>query len=147
VSEEALLRAAQEASDAAVDDAIRARQDVMVETVLSSRKFEATVLGALGAGYEFGFAYVTVRSAELNVQRVALRVEEGGHDVPEDRIRSRRERSREAVTWFASRAAVGLVIDNSGVSPVVLAEKRRGGAVWDLYDLETLGALGIRLSG
>jgi hypothetical protein len=89
-----LLRAAQVASDAAVEEAITARRDVMVETVLSSRKFEPTVTAALQAGYKFGFVYVTVRSVELNIQRVALRVEEGGHDVPEDRVRSRRERSR-----------------------------------------------------
>jgi predicted ABC-type ATPase len=117
----------------------------MVETVLSSSKFESLVLRAVAQGFTFGFVYVTVRSAELNEVRVRHRVTRGGHDVPPDRIRARRERSHAAATWFASHAHIGLVIDNSGASPVVLAEKRRSAASWDLYDLDTLQALGINL--
>ena len=115
----------------------------MVETVLSSTKFQLPVLRALKAGFEFGFVYVTVRSADLNVERVADRVAEGGHDVPEDRIRARRVRSAEAVAWFAARATQGLVVDNTASDPLLLAEKKRGEPNWLPAQPELLRILGL----
>ena len=140
-----LLRTAQQRSDGMVDDAIAARQSVMVETVLSSDKFQAPVLQALRSGFEFGFVYVFVRSADLNVARVSDRVREGGHDVPEDRIRARRQRSLVAATWFARRATLGLVIDNTTAHPVVAAETRRDGHGWRVADPGLLADVGLLL--
>ncbi|NGM23227.1 hypothetical protein G3576_24655 [Roseomonas stagni] len=64
-------------------------------------------------GRRFGIVYVTVEIADLNVARVAHRVALGGHDVPQDRILSRREASYANFPEFARRADAGLVIDNS----------------------------------
>ncbi len=117
----------------------------MVETVLSSSKFEQPVTTAIAAGFMFGFVYVTVRSADVNAARVRNRVARGGHDVPADLIRSRRERSHMAAHWFAQRAHVGLVFDNSAASPALLAEKRRPEATWRVFDPGRLAELGINL--
>jgi predicted ABC-type ATPase len=145
-SEAELLLTAQGMSDQAVDQAIADRHSIMVETVLSSSKFESRVTTALSNGFEFGFAYVTVRRAELNVERVKDRVENGGHDVPEDRIRARRERSHKAAAWFAARAHVGAVFDNSGYKPVLLAEKPRDAPAWDVIDPEAMNSLGLKFT-
>ncbi|MEV9280674.1 hypothetical protein AB0165_29615, partial [Klebsiella variicola] len=40
-------------------------------------------------GYEVGLAFVALRAATLNVERVAQRVEKGGHDIPEPIVRRR----------------------------------------------------------
>lgn len=144
-TELALLRAAQALSDGQVDRAIKDGTSVMVETVLSSDKFQQPVEAAIGAGFRFGFVYVTVTSADLNAARVRNRVARGGHDVPLELIRARRERSHAAAFWFAQRANVGLVFDNSGAAPALLAEKRDGDAAWRIFDPERITALGLHL--
>lgn len=136
---------AQPKSDRLVDHAISERRSGMVETVLSSGKFQLPVLRALKSGFEFGFVYVLVGSPDLNVARVLNRVREGGHDVPEDRIRARRDRSFAAVSWFAARATLGVVVDNSTARPPVLAEKQRIESAWRAADSIALSACGIRL--
>ena len=115
----------------------------MVETVLSSTKFELPVHRALKAGYVFGFAYVIVRSAAMNVSRVADRVEEGGHDVPEDRIIARRLRSIAAAPGCAARAHVGVMLDNTDAVLHVMAEKRLGEPKWRIFDRQALIDLGL----
>lgn len=145
MSELDLLRSAQDKSDGLIDQAITAGQTVMVETVLSSAKFELRVARALKAGLLFGFVYVTLKSAKLNVARVRERVLHGGHDVPPDRILARRARSHAAVTWFARRAMIGVILDNSGARPEMLAEKRIGDLGWRATMPDVLTELGITL--
>lgn len=134
-----LLRQAQAESDGRVDRAILARRSFLVETVLSSDKFQPRVTEALDAGFRLGLVFVTLRSAALNVARVADRVIEGGHDVPTDRVLARRERSHAAFGWFAARAHRGLLIDNTGGpdmaadGPILVAEKANPPDGWRVY--------------
>lgn len=153
-SEADLLLAAQRRSDSLFDEAIAAGRDVMVETVLSSPKFEARVLAALEAGYEFGFAFVTVDSDALNVARVRDRVELGGHDVPEDRIRARRLRStllrpglRSAPIWGRSTTTPGWIRccwprSPGPTRPGASSRPTRGGTRWVLRS-RLRGGLGM----
>lgn len=119
------LRAAQ-LCDARLDAEIAAGHAVMVETVLSSDKFKSRVDAARDGGFDIVFVYVTVRYADLNVARVRLRTDLGGHDVPEDRIIGRRERSHAMFAWFAGAADTVFVFDNSSSVPVVTACKHLG---------------------
>jgi predicted ABC-type ATPase len=65
---------------------IEAHQSIGVETVLSTGKYRRLVLAAKKRGFEIRLVYVILQSAELNVQRVKMRVRKGGHDVPVDKI-------------------------------------------------------------
>lgn len=49
---------------------------------------------AKAQGYRFLLLYILIGSGDQAIGRVALRVKLGGHDVPEDDIRRRFERSR-----------------------------------------------------
>jgi len=69
---------------------------------------------------------VLLRTAEHNVERVRLRVAKGGHDVPEDKIRSRRERSFQQLPWFLDNSDFALLYDNSGASPKLNPISRSG---------------------
>lgn len=140
-----LLRAAQAKSDAQVVAAIRSGQSVMVETVLSTDKFKAVVTEAIEAGFIFGFVFVTVSSADMNEARVRNRAARGGHDVPPDRIRARRTRAHAAASWFAARASIGLVIENSGLAPALLAEKVQDEEHWRVLERSRLEVLGLVL--
>lgn len=128
------LRAAQLA-DTQLDEAIAAGNPVMVETVLSSDKLKPRVEAAQARGYDVALIYVTVREGALNVMRVAQRRAQGGHDVPTDRVLARRARSHGLFEWFARRANLVLVFDNSG-QPVLAAGKL--GDAWQLWDVDRL---------
>lgn len=105
---------------------VDAYQTVGVETVLSTDKYRVLVDHAKSHGFDVNILYVTLQSVELNVERVKSRVMRGGHDVSEDKIRARRERSFQQLPWFLERADYALIFDNSGAKPVVLAEKVNG---------------------
>jgi predicted ABC-type ATPase len=128
------LQAAQ-ACDARLDAEIAAGRSVTVETVLSSDKLKRRVEAARAAGFSIALVYVTLRHPALNVARVRQRHAQGGHDVPSDRVLSRRERSHALFEWFARQADIVLVFDNTA-APVYAAGK--AGGMWDLADLDRL---------
>jgi predicted ABC-type ATPase len=105
---------------------VRAHQTVGVETVLSTPKYRPLVEEAKSRGFEIRLLYVTLRTTDQNVERVRLRVAKGGHGVPEDTIRTRRERSFQQLPWFLDQADFALIYDNSGSAPKLVARKQAG---------------------
>lgn len=97
-----------------------------VETVLSTDKYRPLVGRAKALGFEVRLLYVMLRSADMNVERVRMRVARGGHHVEEDKIRARRERSFQQLPWFLEQVDIALIFDNSGAVPIRIAEKRAG---------------------
>ncbi len=71
------------------------------------------------AGFRVVLYHVNVGKPELSVSRVALRVGEGGHDVPEDKIRERYDRNQPLIRQAVLAADFAFVFDNSrlNVSP------------------------------
>lgn len=65
------------------------REDFAIETTLASRSLAPRVRRIQEAGYEFQLLFFWLASPELNIQRVAERVQRGGHHIPEDVIRRR----------------------------------------------------------
>lgn len=109
-----------------LESSINAHQTVEVETVLSTSKYRTLVERAKALGFEFRLLYVVLRTADMNVERVRLRVRKGGHAVPENKVRSRRENSFEQLPWFLDRADMALIYDNSGAEPRLIAKKTGG---------------------
>ena len=105
---------------------IRAHQTVGVETVLSTPKYRKYVKLAKAFGFEVRLLYVYLESADLNVERVRLRVAKGGHAVAEDKIRERRQRSFKQLPWFLDQADFAAVFDNSAAIPKLVAKKEKG---------------------
>jgi predicted ABC-type ATPase len=105
---------------------IEAHQTVGVETVLSTSKYRALVLAAKKRKFAIRLIYVLLNSAQLNIERVRLRVAKGGHDVPTDKIVDRRERSLQQLPWFLREADDAWLFDNSGASPQLIGSKTKG---------------------
>lgn len=101
-----------------------AYQTIGVETVLSTDKYRRLVEHARKRGFSVSLIYVFLETAELNVERVATRVRKGGHAVPEDKIRGRRDRSFAQFGWFFDAADTVDVYDNSGARPQRIMTKR-----------------------
>jgi predicted ABC-type ATPase len=75
-----------------LDGAERARQSFAVETTLSSRTYLSRIRRWSAVGYATTIHFIELPSADFAVQRVAARVANGGHDIPEADIRRRFER-------------------------------------------------------
>ena len=73
--------------------------------------------------YEIIVYYLKLQSVELSIERVRLRVSQGGHDIPEHVIRRRYERS-----WinfqriYKHLADSWTILDNSGNAPQMTEE-------------------------
>jgi hypothetical protein len=73
------------------DEFIANGTSFVAETAFSHPSKVELVRDAKAAGYDIRL-HVVVIPVELSVLRVQARVESGGHDVPEDKIRQRHER-------------------------------------------------------
>lgn len=72
-----------------LETAIRDNTDFVFETTLGGNTITHTLLDAIAAGVPVSVWYCGLASAEQHIERVAARVARGGHDIPEDLIRSR----------------------------------------------------------
>jgi len=64
-------------------------QDIAIETTLASRTLAPRIERLQREGYRFDLYFFWLPSVEMAIQRVALRVFSGGHDIPEPVTRRR----------------------------------------------------------
>ena len=84
------------------------------ETTLAARSFASFLRQCQAQGYQINLVYVWLNSVELANTRVALRVANGGHNIPEDVIRRRYNRGRNNFLEIYSKLAdCWQVYDNS----------------------------------
>lgn len=131
VSDCSALEAAREAEQIR-ELLLSGRQDFTFETVLSTDRNLDLLRRAKAAGYQICAVYVLTRDCEINVRRVKERVQAGGHDVPEDKIRSRYEKSLKNLSPLVRIADVTRIIDNSGREPNLICEvEGQSVRIWD----------------
>jgi predicted ABC-type ATPase len=83
------------------------------ETTLGGNTILRYLTEAAARGIEVHVWYVGLASVELHLKRVQARVRRGGHDIPEEMIRHRYERSRLNLIHLLPRLAALRVYDNS----------------------------------
>lgn len=83
------------------------------ETTLGGNTVAATLRDAAQAGTAVRIFYIGLASVEQHVERVRRRVEQGGHDVPEERIRLRYDKSRKNLVKLLPYLAELVVFDNA----------------------------------
>ena len=92
------------------------------ETVMSHSSKVAEIKKAQQKGYKTYLYFVCTNSPEINIDRVANRVDKGGHNVDENRIRSRYTdtlKNLYAAIKYSNRA---YLFDNSGKQITLIAE-------------------------
>jgi predicted ABC-type ATPase len=91
------------------------------ETTLAGLSYARAIPRWQAAGYHVKLLFLTLPSAEMAIMRVAARVAQGGHDVPEHVIRRRYEVGlRNFHHRYKSLADGWILYDNSGDEPAVL---------------------------
>ena len=102
---------------------LKKQKDFGIETTLATRTLLKTIRLAQDAGYTVTLLYFWLNSQELAVERVAARVEAGGHDIPEETIR---RRYRVGIDYFfhdyAPICERWILADNSQIPFRVIAE-------------------------
>ena len=105
---------------------LKRQLDFGIETTLATRTLMKTVRIAQAAGYTVTLLYFWLNSPELAVERVAARVEKGGHNIPEETIR---RRYRVGIDYFfhdyAPICERWILADNSQIPFRVIAEGSR----------------------
>jgi len=85
----------------------------VTETVFSHPSKIELVDRAQAAGFRVVLYHVNVSRPEISVARVRWRASQGGHDVPEDKIRERYTRNQRHIRDAAARADLTEVFDAS----------------------------------
>lgn len=91
------------------------------ETTLSARSYASRIRRWRQAGYTVKLIFLWLSSAELAIARVANRVREGGHSLPEDVIRRRFIAGwRNFESLYKGLVDEWMVFDNSGRDAVLV---------------------------
>jgi predicted ABC-type ATPase len=91
------------------------------ETTLAGRNFARAIEQWRPAGYHVSLIFLSLPSADVAVQRVAQRVRQGGHAVPEADVRRRFDRGREHFeTLYKPLVDAWMLYDNSGEVPLLI---------------------------
>ena len=105
-----------------IADCVRRGESFAVETTLSGRSYARMVPGWKKAGYRVALFFLELPSVELAIGRVADRVAQGGHDIPEVVIRRRFTAGKQNfLQLYKPLADAWRHYDNAGDKPVLLA--------------------------
>jgi len=97
---------------------VRQRESFVFETVFSDRAGEklAFLADAAAAGYNVVLCFIAISGAETSDQRVAMRVSQGGHDVPHEKLLSRFPRTMKNFRSAIRTLPLVLVFENDDLS-------------------------------
>lgn len=96
-----------------LERAIAERGDFAFETTLGGHTIATLLNKAADTGIEVRIWYVGLAGVELHIARVRSRVEQGGHDIPEAKIRERYIQSRWNLLKLLPKLTELVVYDNT----------------------------------
>jgi predicted ABC-type ATPase len=98
-----------------------ARESFAFETTLAGRGYVHHIRTWQAAGYRVKLIFLQLDGPEAAIARVAQRVQQGGHHIPEETIRRRFAAGRENFTnLYAPLVDAWALYDNAGAQPVLL---------------------------
>lgn len=125
------------------EEAVEAVQDFTFETVLSTERNLLLLKKAKERGFFIRVIYVLTADPTVNVIRVKARKEIGGHDVPEEKIRTRYDRALKLIPELVNLCDVMHIYDNTE-TPFRIFKKRKEqffyweSPEWTQHDIEIL---------
>ena len=94
---------------------VRDGESFAFETTLSGRQYARLIPSWRAAGYHVKLIFLSLPTVELALARVAARVAQGGHDVPQDVVRRRFDRGlRQFREVYQPLVDNWVLYDNSG---------------------------------
>jgi len=109
--------------------ALANRKSFSFETVMSAPDKVELLQEAQSLGFRTYLYFVATEDPLINIERVRYRVEEGGHDVPRDKIIARYYRSIDLLREAIRHANRGFLFDTSAEAPWYFAETTDGAVI------------------
>lgn len=107
-----------------LDRLAKARVDFAFESTLSGLAYLGRLERWKAQGYKIEIIFLRLNSSQLALRRIAARVKQGGHDVPEADVLRRFTRGwKNFETAYKLVADLWTVFDNSGNEPVLFDKK------------------------
>jgi predicted ABC-type ATPase len=110
------------AADFIRQELIKKQTSFSFETVMSSPDKVEFLNKSHSAGYRNYLYFVATNNPQINISRVEVRVKEGGHNVPNEKIESRYYRSLDLLFDAIKLTNRAYIFDNSGENAVLFAE-------------------------
>jgi len=108
-----------------INDYIKKGESFAFETTLSGKTYLKKIKEMKAKGYKIIIYFLKLASVDLAIERIKLRVSQGGHNVPLEDIKRRFERSWiNFQTIYKPLADAWIVFDTSGSEPVIIDESR-----------------------
>lgn len=102
---------------------VRKGESFAFESTLAGRGYATRIPDWRTMGYRVKLVFLHLANVELAIERVAVRIAQGGHAVPEPVIRRRYQAGwRNFQDWYRNLVDYWQVYDNSGEQPVLLEE-------------------------
>ena len=101
---------------------MRERTTFAMEPTLAGQSHLHILSGAVEAGLSTAMLYFSVRDPAIGLERIARRVAEGGHDVPEPVVRRRFARRLANLPTYAGVCDLWRIYEASGPRPALALE-------------------------
>jgi len=110
---------------AELDRLANSRADFAFEATLNGHIYVGRLKRWKAAGYRIEIAFLRLASPQIALRRIAARVKQGGHHVPERDVLRRFERGwKNFQSLYRSLADAWAVYDNSGTTPVLVEQSQ-----------------------
>jgi len=123
-----------------IRELMKDRADFAFETTLSTRSYVSLIREAKNIGYKINLLFFRLNSPEMAKQRVAERVNNGGHNIPPDVIERRYYRGIfNLINLYIPICDTWTVVENGNVIPETIIQSiDKGGYMILNYDIWTI---------
>ena len=94
-----------------------------LETTLSGLGYARQIPKWRAAGYAVALHFLALPTADVAIDRVAQRVAQGGHNIPEEVIRRRFTSGQANLARYCALVDEWDIYDNSGPTPLLINER------------------------
>ncbi len=116
-----------------VDELMKSGESFALETTLATKIYKQKILMAQQKGYQVTLLFFWLKNPEMAKERVATRVKEGGHDIPQDVIERRYLGGIKALfDIYLPIVDIALLFDNSEGSHKMVAKKKENLEIVDI---------------
>jgi predicted ABC-type ATPase len=137
LNQNAVVAAAGRIMKERIDHLVESRQNFAFETTAAGTTRRLTMRKCREAGYATSIVFLYLSSPALAIERVKLRVSQGGHDIPKQQIIDRFYRGiKNLFTIYVPLAGVVEIYDNSLAEPSLIAKKLSLAPDWVVHDSE-----------
>ena len=106
-----------------IDFLFKMNENFAIETTLATKIYKGKIEKAIENGYTIKLLFFWLPNVEMAINRVAIRVSEGGHDIPKDVITRRYFRGIENLfKIYIPLCNEWAVFDNSDGEPIKIAQ-------------------------